>query len=73
MTIELQYKIKTNEHYIKYLRENSNWYKHLNRNPNNFKNFEDEVKKAYKLTRTDKISNTLKTIEMMEKILSTLK
>lgn len=73
MRLELQYKIKENEYYLKYLRENSNWYKYLNRNIYNFKDFEEEVRRVYKLTRADKISKTLDTIEMMEKILSTLK
>lgn len=73
MTLDLQYRIKGNENYLRYLRENSSWYKSLNRNPNNFKAFEEEVKKVYKLTKVDRISKTLDTIEMMEKILSTLK
>ena len=73
MRIDIQYKIKENEYYLRYLRENSNWYKLLNRNPNNFKAFEEEVKRVYKLTKADRISKTLDTIEMMEKILSTLK
>ena len=73
MKIDLQYKIRENEYYLRYLRENSAWYKLLNRNPNNFKTFEEEVKTTYKLTKADRISKTLDTIEMMEKILSTLK
>lgn len=73
MRIDLQFKIKENPNYLKYLRENSNWYKLLNRNPNNFKAFEDEVKTTYKLTKADRISKTLDTLEMMEKILSTLR
>lgn len=73
MTIDLQYKIKDNEYYLRYLRQNSNWYKLLNRNPNNFKAFEEEVRTVYKLTKADKISRTLDTIEMLEKVLSTLR
>ncbi|MCI9585806.1 MAG: hypothetical protein HFH45_04145 [Bacilli bacterium] len=73
MTIELQYKIKENEYYLRHLRQNSNWYKLLNRNPNNFKDFEEEVKVTYKLTKADRISKTLDTIEMLEKLLSTLR
>ena len=30
MTLELQFKIKNNPYYARYLRENSNWYKILN-------------------------------------------
>ena len=33
MDLYLQYKIKSNPNYIRFLRENSNWYKYLNRNP----------------------------------------
>lgn len=73
MRIDLQFKIRENPSYLKYLREHSYWYKQLNRNPNNFKDFEDEVKREYKLTKADRISKTLDTIEMMEKIISTLK
>ncbi len=73
MILDLQYRIKNNEYYLKYLRQNSNWYKLLNRNPANFKKFEDEAKELAKLERADKISDTLNTIEMLEKVLSTLK
>ena len=73
MTLEVQYRLKQNENYLRYLRENSYWYKMLNRNPKNFKAFEEEVKEVYKLTKIDRISKTLDTLEMMEKILSTLK
>ncbi len=73
MTLDLQYKIKENEYYLRHLRQNSNWYKLLNRNPANFKMFEDEVREVYKLTKADKISRTLDTIEMLEKVLSTLR
>ena len=73
MNLNVQYKIKENPNYLKYLRENSSWYKLLNRSSNNFKEFEDEVKREYKLTKADRIAKTLDTIEMMEKILSTLK
>ena len=73
MTLDLQYKIKENEYYLRHLRQNSNWYKLLNRNPANFKVFEEEVRTVYKLTKADKISRTLDTIEMLEKVLSTLR
>lgn len=73
MSIELQYKIKENEYYLRHLRKNSNWYKLLNRNPKNFKDFEEEVKVTYKLTKADRISKTLDAIEMFEKLLTTLR
>jgi len=73
MKTDIQLKIKNNENYLRYLRENSYWYKYLNRNPNSFKTFEAEVKEKYKLTGVDKISRTLDTISMIEKVISTLK
>jgi len=73
MKTEIQLKIKSNENYLRYLRENSYWYKYLNRNPIFFKQFESEVKEKYKLTGVDRISKTLDTISMLEKVISTLK
>ncbi len=71
MSLDIQFKLKDNPDYLKYLRENSWWYKVLNRNPNEFKRFEEEVKKNLHLNRVDKIEKTLSTIEMLEKILVT--
>ena len=73
MVLDLQYRIKSNEYYLKFLRQNSHWYKLLNRTPANFKNFEAEAKEMAKTARADKIADTLNTIEMLEKVLSTLK
>ena len=33
MTLDIQFKIKNDPNYIRYLHENSYWYKFLNRNP----------------------------------------
>ncbi len=71
MSLDIQFKLKDNPDYLKYLRENSWWYKVLNRNPNEFKRFEEEVKKSLHLNRVDKIEKTLSTIEMLEKFLVT--
>ena len=73
MNLDTQFKIKNNPLYIKYLRENSYWYKMLNREPNSFKIFEEEVKLNYKLRPSDRISQALDYIEMIETIMSTLK
>ena len=43
MTLDLQFKIKNNPNYVRYLREHSEWYKELNRNPNIFPLFEEQV------------------------------
>lgn len=73
MRVDVQFKLKENPNYLRYLREHSYWYKFLNRNPEDFKLFTEEVKKVYRQTRADRISKTLDTLEMMEKIFSTLK
>lgn len=73
MTLDIQFKIKNNPNYLKYLREHSEWYKLLNRNPMLFKNFEEEVKTAYKLRPTDRISKALDTIEILQNLLTTIR
>lgn len=73
MTLEVQFKIKNNPYYLRYLRENSYWYKILNRSPNSFIDFERKVKEEYKLRKSDKINRALQTFEMLESVLSTLK
>ena len=69
MDLFLQYKIKSNLNYVKYLRENSNWYKYLNRNPIYFKDFEARMKNDYKLNIEDKIDNFSKNIDRISKII----
>lgn len=73
MVLDIQFKIKNNPNYLRYIRENSYWYKNLNRNPFLFKKFEEEVKEVYKLRTSDKISKTLDAIELLQNIVSTLK
>ncbi len=73
MILPIQFKIKENPYYLRYLRANSYWYKLLNRNPANFRQFEEAVKKEYRLTGVDRIENVFNTFEMLEKILSSFK
>jgi hypothetical protein len=73
MTLEIQYRIKNNPNYQRFLRQNSQWYKYLNRNPAYFKNFESQVKEAYSLRLSDRISSTIKTLEILENVMSSLK
>jgi len=73
MKLEIQYNIKSNPNYVKYLRENSNWYKILNRNPEMFKQFTEEVKERYRLRPTDRIYKALETVELLQNVLSTIK
>ncbi len=73
MVLDLQFKIKNNPNYQRYLREHSYWYKTLNRDPSTFRAFEEEVKDAYRLRTSDKISKALDTLEMVSALMSTLK
>ena len=72
MTLDTQFKLKSNPLYIKYLHENSNWYKILNRDPAMFKEFVEEMKTNYKLRPSDKLDRALSTFEMISTIISTL-
>ena len=72
MTIDTQFKIKSNPLYIDFLHKNSYWYKVLNRYPDKFNDFVDEVKIYYKLRPVDKINKALSTFEMISTIISTL-
>lgn len=69
MDLNLQYKIKSNPNYIRFLRENSNWYKYLNRKTTYFNDFEKEMKTKYKLTPEDKIDRLSKNIEKVSQII----
>ena len=73
MTLDVQFKLKSNPLFIKYLHENSYWYKILNREPNMFNEFVNEVKKNYKLRPSDKINEAINTFEMITSIFSALK
>jgi hypothetical protein len=73
MNLDIQFKIKNNPNYQKYIRENSYWYKTLNRSPEAFKTFEEEVKEKYKLRPVDRINKVLENIEMIQALMSTLK
>jgi len=73
MTLDVQFKLKSNPLFIKYLHENSYWYKILNRDPYMFNDFVEEVKKNYKLRTSDKISEALNTFEMLSNIFTALK
>ena len=73
MNLELQFKIKNNPNYVKYLHEHSWWYKNLNRNINTFSQFEERVKEDYKLRSSDKFERVINTIDMLQTIISTFK
>lgn len=73
MTLDIQFKLKNNPNYIRYLRENSYWYKILNRNPEMFKKFEEEAKEKLGLRPTDKIERALEAFSLIQNMISSLK
>ena len=73
MSLDVQFKLKSNPKYIQYIREHSYWYKILNRDPMMFSKFEEKVREDYKLRFSDKLSKALSTIEMFQNIVSSLK
>lgn len=72
MNLELQFKLKSNPLYIKYLREHSYWYKILIRDPNKFKDFILKMKEDYHLTVQDKIDKTLSTIDLISNLIKNM-
>lgn len=73
MSLDVQFKLKSNPIYIDYLHKNSYWYKILTRNPTAINNFIEEVKTNYELRPSDKINKALQTFEMLSSVLSALK
>ena len=72
MNVEIQYRLRSNPNDIIYFREKSYWYKFLNRNKNYFKQFEEDMKKEYKLTSEDKINKMANSINMLSKFIDIL-
>ena len=72
MPLDIQFKLKENPLYIKYLREHSYWYKLLIRNPNLINKYIEEVKTFYKLRPSDKINNTLETINIISNLFNNM-
>ena len=73
MTLDLIYKIDNNENLHRYLREHSYWYKILNRNPKLITKMEDDMKKEYKLTLEDKVSDLTSKINLIKGFLDASK
>lgn len=73
MTVATQMKIlKTNDYY-KYLKENSNWIKELNRHDSNINNYITFLKDKYSLRVTDKVSEFIDNIDIIQSVLNVLK
>ena len=73
MNIELQFKLRSNPLFFKYLHENSYWYKILNRHPDKFNDFIEELKSNYHLRPTDKLKKAVDTVDMLSSVLSAFK
>ena len=70
MDIRVQYILKTNPHYIEYIRYNSYWYKYLTRDPSSIDLLTKEYKNYKRQERINKINKTLEQIELLENIIS---
>ncbi len=66
MTLDIIFKINSNDNLHRYLRENSYWYKLLNRNPKLINKMEEDMKKAYKLTFEDKVNDITTKINLIK-------
>ncbi len=73
MALDIQFQIKNNPNYLRYIRENSIWYKWLNRDASLFPKFEEEVKEKYGMRPGDRITKALETIELLQNIFATFK
>ena len=73
MNLNTQFKIKNNPLLQRYIREHSYWYKILNRNPNLISKMEEEMKKEYKLTISDRINDISEKINLVQTFLNMMK
>lgn len=73
MTIENQIRLSNDQMLTRFIREYPIWYKRLNRNPDLFNDMIMNMKEKYKLTTSDRINNTLNSINMLKTFLDVLK
>lgn len=72
MNRELLLYIKNKKNYYNYLKENSHFIKQINRE-NDIKTFSSFVKEKYHLRATDKISDAIDNIDLINNVLETLR
>ena len=65
MSLDIQFKIKSNPLYIRFLHEHSYWYKILNRDSNKFDEFVENVKIYYGMRPIDKVNNMVKALALL--------
>lgn len=73
MRSDVLLRIRNNPNLSTYLKYHSYWYKELLTNPNSITNMEEEMKKEFKLTLADKISNMNEKIQMIRSFMDVLK
>jgi len=73
MEINLQKQLRDNPKMYQYLKENSYWFKYLNRDANTYKEFEAKMKELYHERTTDKISDVIDNIDLINGVLMSLK
>lgn len=73
MTLDVIFRINKDENLHRYLRENSYWYKLLNRDPRLINKMNEDMKKAYKLTLEDKVSDITSKIYLIKGFLDASK
>ena len=73
MDLMLQKRFLENQKMYQYLKVNSYWFKYLNRDANSYKEFETKMKELYKERPTDKISEMIDNIDLINGVLMSLK
>ena len=73
MNKRLQEEFKQNPKMYDYLKRNSYYFKQLDRGFIDFKTFQNEMKKLYKERVSDKISNAVDKIDLVNSVLDVLK
>ena len=69
MELDVMYKIKQDKKHYDFLRNNSYWYKYLNRSKDNYKLFLEAYKKYNRNMTTNKVNDTINTIDTVSNIL----
>ena len=73
MTLDVIFRINNDDNLHRYLREHSYWYKLLNRDPRLIKKMEEDMKKEYRLTLEDKVSDITSKINLIKGLLDASK
>lgn len=73
MHTDILIRIRSDPRLNTYLKYNSYWYKELIRNPLSISLLEEEMKKEFKLTTSDKINDMTEKLEMLQMFLNVMK